>query len=383
MSSTEQPATPDLSPEELERYHRHIIMPEIGRSGQKKLRSARVLIVGAGGLGSPSAMYLAAAGVGTLGLVDDDVVDVTNLQRQVLYTSEDIGRPKVEVAAERLAKMNPFVAVRGHRVHLSSENAMEIIAQYDLVIDGTDNFPTRYLVNDACVLLEKPNVYGSIFRVEGQVSLFHHAGGPCYRCLYAIPPPPGMVPGCSEAGVLGILPGLVGCLQAAEAVKVIIGAGETLSGRLLLVDSMGTRFREMKIRKDPGCPVCGENRTISRLIDYEEFCGVRKAREGADDGEITVKELRSRLAAGEDIYILDVREQEEYDLFNINGHLIPLHLLPLKLNQLDPAREIVVHCRTGARSAVAAELLRKHGFAHVRNLRGGTEAWRREIEIKN
>lgn len=358
-------------------------MPEIGMDGQQKLKSAGVLIVGAGGLGSPLALYLAAAGVGRIGIVDFDVVDLSNLQRQILHGTPDLGRPKVESADDRIHALNPHVRVDRYREQLSSSNAMEILRPYDVIIDGTDNFPTRYLVNDACVLLKKPNVYGSIFRFEGQMSVFDATRGPCYRCLYPSPPPPGVVPSCAEGGVMGVLPGIVGTIQALETLKLITGLGSPLIGRLVLFDGLGMQFRELKLRKDPACPVCGDHPAIHELIDYEQFCGTAMNKPGepeAQPQDITPEELRSRLDGGEDVFLLDVREPNEYQYVNLGGYLIPLHELPKRLSELDPAREIVVHCKMGSRSARAAAFLRKAGFAKVRNLLGGIDAWAEHID---
>jgi sulfur-carrier protein adenylyltransferase/sulfurtransferase len=378
----------DLDRDEILRYSRHLIMPEVGLEGQRKLKAARVLIVGAGGLGSPAAMYLAAAGVGTLGLVDFDVVDPTNLQRQLLHGSEDVGRPKLESARDRLTAVNPHVQVVLHPLRLTSENAMGVIEDYDLVVDGTDNFPTRYLVNDACALLGKPNVYGSIFRFEGQVSVFDAARGPCYRCLFREPPPPGLVPSCAEGGVLGVLPGIIGSMQALEAIKLILGKGDSLLGRLLLFDALKLTWRELKLRKNPECPVCGENPTVTELIDYLEFCGVSEWDEGAggqgeDVPEITPAELVGRLERGDRVRIVDVREPHEWDITNLESRgaeLIPLGELLDRLAELDTAEEVVIHCRTGARSARAVSQLQDAGFRKVWNLRGGILAWGDEVD---
>jgi adenylyltransferase/sulfurtransferase len=380
---TGPPAT-TLSNDEILRYSRHLIMPEVGMEGQQKLKAARVLCVGAGGLGSPLALYLAAAGVGTLGLVDFDVVDLTNLQRQIIHTTNDVGRPKLDSAAEKLVAINPFIQVRKFETKLTSANALDIIRQFDIVADGTDNFPTRYLVNDACVLTGKPNVYASIFRFEGQASVFAAERGPCYRCLYPEPPPPGLVPSCAEGGVLGILPGLLGVIQATEVIKLILGSGEPLIGRLLLVDALAMRFRELRLRKNPECPVCGANPTIRELIDYQEFCGIRGESQEAPVSsgvpEIRPEELKARLDAGDDVFILDVREPHEYQICNLGGHLIPLGELPARLNELDSSREIVAHCRSGVRSAQAVTLLRQAGFAKVKNLAGGILAWSDKVD---
>jgi adenylyltransferase/sulfurtransferase len=373
-----------LSNEEIRRYSRHLIMPEVGVEGQKKLKAARVLAIGAGGLGSPLAVYLAAAGVGTIGLVDDDVVDDSNLQRQILYGVSSVGRPKLQAAAERLRDMNPHVEVVPHETRLSSQNALAIFRDYDIVADGTDNFPTRYLVNDACVLTGKPNVYASIFRFEGQASVFWAARGPCYRCLYSEPPPPGLVPSCAEGGVLGILPGLLGVIQATEVVKLILGSGDPLIGRLLLVDALSMRFRELKLRKNPECVVCGPNPTVTKLIDYEEFCGVRQedpmSREEAIPA-ITVQELKDMRDRGDDFVLVDVREPHEFAISAFSESVkIPLGTLPQNLNKLSTADEIVVHCKMGGRSARAVQFLRESGFKKVRNLVGGIDRWAQEIE---
>ena len=371
-----------LSKEEILRYSRHLIMPEVGMEGQQKLKAARVLCIGTGGLGSPLALYLAAAGVGTLGLVDFDVVDFTNLQRQIIHFTSDVGRSKLESAKEKIAAINPFVTVRTFEGRLTSQNALQIFAGFDIIVDGTDNFPTRFLVNDACVLTGKPNVYGSIFRFEGQASVFAAKEGPCYRCLYPEPPPPGMVPSCAEGGVLGILPGLVGLIQATEAIKLILGTGEPLIGRLLLVDALGMRFRELKLKKNPDCVVCGNNPTVTKLIDYDEFCGLRGQEKPVSNGvpEISVEELKRRLDAKEDVFILDVREPHEYQICNLNGHLIPLNDLPKRVNELDPGKEMVVHCRSGGRSTQAVEFLQKQGFTKAKNLTGGVLAWSDRID---
>ena len=373
-----------LSKDEILRYSRHLIMPEVGMEGQQKLKAARVLCIGAGGLGSPLALYLAAAGVGTLGIVDFDVVDYTNLQRQIIHTTADVGRKKLDSATEKLKAINPFLNVRTFETKLTSENALEIFADFDIIADGTDNFPTRYLVNDACVLTGKPNVYGSIFRFEGQASVFATKGGPCYRCLYPAPPPPGLVPSCAEGGVLGILPGLVGVIQATEAIKLILGKGEPLISRLLLIDALGMKFRELKLRKNPDCPVCGTHPTVTRLIDYNEFCGIRGEETPVTSNvpEMQVEELKRTLDAGEDIFVLDVREPHEYQICNIGGQLIPLGDLPKRVHELDSSREIVAHCRSGVRSAKAVDFLRQAGFRKVRNLAGGILAWADRVDPK-
>jgi len=373
----------ELTHDEIKRYSRHLIMPEVGMSGQKKLKKASVLCVGAGGLGSPLAFYLTAAGVGRIGIVDFDVVDFSNLQRQILHTTDDVGRPKLDSAAEKLKALNPNVNVELHDTRLTSENALQLFEKYDIIVDGTDNFPTRYLVNDACVLTGKPNVYGSIFRFEGQASIFATSEGPCYRCLYPEPPPPGLVPSCAEGGVLGILPGLVGLVQATEVIKLILEKGNSLVGRLLLFDALGMKFRELKLKKDPECPVCGENATIKALIDYEEFCGIGPEVEESPTGieEVTAKELKEELDQGQDPYILDVRNPVEYEISRIEGsHLIPLDQLLNRLNELDSARDIVAHCRTGARSAKAIEMLQEAGFRKLRNLKGGVLAWADDVD---
>jgi len=373
----------ELSNDEIARYSRHLIMPEVALDGQKKLKAAKVLTVGTGGLGSPLALYLAAAGIGTIGIVDFDVVDESNLQRQIIHGTSDVGRPKVESARDKIEDINPNVEVRVHEEALTSENALEIFADYDVIVDGTDNFPTRYLVNDACVLLGKPNVYGSIFRFEGQASVFWAEEGPCYRCLYPEPPPPGLVPSCAEGGVLGILPGAIGVVQATEAVKLILGIGEPLIGRLMLYDALGMSFREMKLRKDPGCPICGENPTVTELIDYEEFCGIPQANAVAQENgvpEITVKELKQKLDDGEPINVLDVREPHEYEVANIGVKLVPLGELPRRLAEFDQNENFAIHCKTGGRSAKAVKLLQDAGFGNVYNVKGGITAWSEEID---
>jgi adenylyltransferase/sulfurtransferase len=373
----------ELSNEEIARYSRHLIMPEVALDGQKRLKQARVLTIGAGGLGSPLALYLAAAGVGTLGIVDFDVVDESNLQRQIIHGTSDLGRPKMESAREKIEDINPNVNVEAFEEALTSENALETFEDFDVVVDGTDNFPTRYLVNDACVITGKPNVYGSIFRFEGQASVFYAEEGPCYRCLYPEPPPPGLVPSCAEGGVLGILPGAIGTIQATETVKLLLGIGEPLIGRLLLYDALSMRFREMKLRKDPDCPVCGENPTVTELIDYQEFCGIPQAQQAdqADDvPEITVRELKEKLDNGQNVSVLDVREPHEYEVANIEARLIPLGELPERLIELDRDETLAVHCKTGARSARAVQLLKEAGFQNVYNVRGGITAWSEEID---
>ena len=379
------PATADtkaaLSHAEMLRYSRHLLLPEVGVSGQRKLKAARVLTVGAGGLGSPLSLYLAAAGVGTIGIVDFDVVDLTNLQRQIVHGTSTLGRSKLDSAEERLTDLNPNVRIERHETRLTSQNALEILGEYDIVVDGTDNFPTRYLVNDACVLLGKPNVYGSIFRFEGQASLFYAAKGPCYRCLYSEPPPPGLVPSCAEGGVLGVLPGIIGSIQALETIKWIIGAGNSLLGRLVLFDALKLRFRELELRKDPACPICGTNPSIHELIDYEAFCGI--GAEPAYDGpEITAEELRQEMKAkAGDLVLIDVREPHEWDIVHIEGaRRIPLNQLPERLAELDGHAEIVTHCHHGARSMKALEILKGAGYGKVRSLAGGIDAWAERVE---
>jgi molybdopterin/thiamine biosynthesis adenylyltransferase/rhodanese-related sulfurtransferase len=372
-----------LSKEEVQRYSRHLIMPEVGMEGQLKLKRARVLMIGTGGLGAPLGLYLAAAGVGHLGLVDFDVVDSSNLQRQVTFTTADVGKPKSEAAKARLSALNPMIEIVSYETRLTSDNALELFRDYDIIVDGTDNFPTRFLVNDACVLLGKPNVYGSIFRFEGQATVFGYPGGPCYRCLYPEPPPPGLVPSCAEGGVLGVLPGIVGSIQAMETIKLILGTGEPLVGRLLLFDALAMRFRELKLKRNPDCPLCGEHRTLTKLIDYEEFCGIRGEETPAmTDGiqEITATELKARQDRGEKLFILDVREPHEYQICNLNGKLIPLGELPRRVNELDSSVEMVVHCRSGKRSADAIHFLQTAGFKKLLNLKGGVLAWADEVD---
>lgn len=371
-----------LSHEEILRYSRHLILPEVGLAGQKKLKAASVLVIGTGGLGSPLAMYLAAAGVGRLGLVDFDVVEASNLQRQVIHSTASLGRSKLASAKNYINGVNPHIQVEAYETRFTSENALEIAASYDIIIDGTDNFPTRYLVNDVCVLLNKPNVYGSIFRFEGQASVFWAEKGPCYRCLYPEPPPPGLVPSCAEGGVLGVLPGIIGTIQANEAIKLILQNGEPLIGRLLLFDALGMRFREMKLRKDPACPICGPHRTIHELIDYEEFCGLPQAAAAESKSlvpEITASELARQLPS-ENIFLLDVREPHEFEICAIpHSYLIPLQQLPGRLPEIDLLKPVVAYCRTGVRSAKATALLQQAGF-NVRNLRGGIHAWADEVD---
>ena len=375
---------PELNNDEVARYSRHLIMPEVGMDGQLKLKSASVLCIGAGGLGSPVAMYLGAAGVGRIGIVDFDVVDYSNLQRQVIHGTPDVGRPKLDSARDRLNAINPEVTVETHDVALSSENALELLANYDVIVDGTDNFPTRYLVNDACVILGKPNVYGSIFRFEGQASVFATKDGPCYRCLYPEPPPPGLVPSCAEGGVLGILPGVVGTIQATEAVKLIIGVGEPLINRFMIYDALRMKFRELKLQKDPDCPVCGETPTVTELIDYEQFCGITGAATedvSSEALDTTVEDLKTRIDGKDEVLVLDVREPQEFQICRIPGStLIPLNDLPQRLAELEGYKDMVVHCKSGVRSAKAVKLLHEAGFSDAKNLRGGILAWIDEID---
>jgi adenylyltransferase/sulfurtransferase len=369
------PPSPPFRADQYERYRRHLVLPELGAEGQQRLLAARVLLIGAGGLGCPLAQYLAAAGVGTLGIVDPDVIDASNLQRQVLYATRDVGRPKVEVARERVLAQNPDVRVEAHALQLVAGNALEILAGYDVIVDGSDNFPTRYLANDACVRLGKPNVHGSVFRFEGQASVFDARRGPCYRCLYPEPPPPGAAPSCAEGGVLGVLPGLVALIQATETIKLVTGLGEPLIGRLLQLDALEMSFQEFRLRKDPACPVCGERPTVTELIDYEGFCGIRHETPLREKSAVEVAALRAR---GEDFLLLDVREPEEHERARIDGaRLIPLGELPIRLAELATwkDRTVVVHCRSGGRSARACRLLEEQGFADVWNLTGGIDAW--------
>jgi adenylyltransferase/sulfurtransferase len=374
----------DLSKDEILRYSRHLIMPEVGMDGQLKLKNAKVLCIGAGGLGSPLLLYLAAAGVGRLGIVDFDVVDFTNLQRQVIHGTADVGRSKLESARAAIREINPNVEVVGHDARLTSENALELFRDFDVIADGTDNFPTRYLVNDACVLLGKPNVYGSIFRFEGQASIFYARQGPCYRCLYPEPPPPGLVPSCAEGGVLGVLPGIVGCLQAMETIKLIIGQGQTLIGRLLVFDALAMKFRELKLRKNPDCPVCGAHPTITGLIDYEQFCGIRGEEHTpvmTGVPEIGPREVKKMIDEKQSFVLIDVREPHEFQICRIPGStLIPLGEIPKRMHELDSASEIVVHCRSGQRSAKAVEFLMKAGFQKIHNLKGGILAWSDQVD---
>jgi len=385
VPSGEPITPPSLSKDEVLRYSRHLIMPEVGMQGQLKLKNAKVIMIGTGGLGAPLGLYLSAAGIGRIGLVDFDVVDFTNLHRQVIHGTKDVGRKKLDSAAEHMLDVNPNVQIDRYEVALDSSNALEILKPYDIVIDGTDNFPTRYLVNDACVILKKPNVYGSIFRFEGQASVFAYPGGPCYRCLYPEPPPPGLVPSCAEGGVLGILPGIIGLIQATEAVKLILGTGEPLVGRLLLYDALGMRFRELKLRRNPDCPVCGDHPTITELIDYQQFCGVPVQEPaplpGTKEGEIDPVEVHEKMERGDNFVLLDVREPHEYLICNIPfAKLIPLGDLPKRVNELDTAVEIVAHCKSGVRSAKACDFLRQAGFRKVRNMKGGITAWSDKVD---
>jgi len=374
---------PQLTNDEIKRYSRHLIMPEVGMDGQRRLKAGKVLCIGAGGLGSPAAMYLAAAGVGTIGLVDFDIVDFSNLQRQIIHGTPDVGRTKLDSAKDRLHALNPHIDIQTYETALSSENALKLFEPYDVILDGTDNFPTRYLTNDACVLLGKPNAYGSIFRFEGQASVFATKGGPCYRCLYPEPPPPGLVPSCAEGGVLGVLPGVIGVIQATEAIKLVTGIGEPLIGRFLIYDALKMRFRELKLQKDPDCPVCGTHPTVTKLIDYEQFCGIHPAapettsvNTRGNATEITSVELKQRLDKGDKLTLVDVREPNEYQINRLPGTvLIPLGDIPRRYNELDSTDEIVVHCKMGGRSAKAADFLRSVGFRRVLNLKGGILDW--------
>jgi molybdopterin/thiamine biosynthesis adenylyltransferase/rhodanese-related sulfurtransferase len=375
----------ELTNDEIRRYSRHLILPEVGLSGQKKIRAASVLCIGAGGLGSPIAMYLAAAGIGKLGILDFDVVDFSNLQRQIIHGTGDVNRPKTQSAKETIARINPHVEVVVHNTRISSENALELIRPYDIVVDGTDNFPTRYLTNDACVLLKKPNVYGSIFRFEGQASVFApHLGGPCYRCLYPEPPPPGMVPSCAEGGVLGVLPGIVGTIQATEILKLAIGRGSSLVGRLLLFNALDMKFRELKLRRDPKCPICGDHPTITELIDYEQFCGItpEPAHPAMNPDEVTVQEMKRALEDPKlGVHILDVREPDEYQIAHVEGvPLLPLSALPRRFTELDPNRQYYIHCKSGIRSLRALQFLREQGFKYIKSVKGGINAWADEID---
>jgi sulfur-carrier protein adenylyltransferase/sulfurtransferase len=378
---------PELSRDELVRFSRHIILDEVGLDGQRRLKGARVLCVGAGGLGSPAALYLAAAGIGTIGLVEFDRVDASNLQRQVLYSTDDVGRPKLEAAEARLRGLNPHVTIEPHPVTLDASNARELIAPYDVVLDGTDNFTARYLVNDACVMTRTPNAYGSIFRFEGQASVFATENGPCYRCLHPEPPPPGLVPSCAEAGVLGVLPGIIGMIQATEAIKLILGVGEPLIGRFVIYDALRMRFRELKLPRDPECAVCGEHPTITELIGYEGYCTPAAESTATASGhtknsmDITVKELKERMDRGDAPTLIDVREPHEHAICNIPGALlIPQGQLPQKLASFDPSQEIVVHCKSGGRSGRAVEMMKARGFTNARNLTGGVLAWISEVD---
>ncbi len=370
-----------LTNEEIQRFSRHLILPEVGMEGQIKLKDAKVLLVGTGGLGAPMGLYLAAAGIGTIGLVDFDVVDASNLQRQIIHGTKDIGRKKIDSAADRMLDINPNLKIVKHEVALTSENAREIVEQYDLVADGTDNFPTRYLVNDVCVLTGKPNVYGSIFRFEGQSSVFATEDGPCYRCLYPEPPPPGLVPSCAEGGVLGILPGVVGLIQATEVVKIILGIGQTLKGRLMLYDALNMKFRELKLRRNPDCP-SGKCSVIKELIDYKQFCGIVDAPpEPAVAGELEPTEVKQMIDSGEDFILVDVREPHEYQIASISkATLIPLGQLPIRLSELPKDANIVCHCKSGVRSAKAVDLLKQSGYIRVRNMKGGILAWSDKVD---
>ncbi len=374
-----------LNNDEIRRYSRHLILPEVGLAGQKKIKATSVLCIGAGGLGSPIAMYLAAAGIGKIGIVDFDTVDFSNLQRQILHTDADVGRPKAQSAKETIAGINPNCEVVIHNTRISSENAFDLIRPYDIVVDGTDNFPTRYLTNDACVLLKKPNVYGSIFRFEGQASVFApHLGGPCYRCLYPEPPPPGMVPSCAEGGVLGVLPGIVGCIQATEILKLALGKGTSMVGRLLLFNALDMKFRELKLRRDPQCPICGDNPTIKELIDYEQFCGIvpEPAEPAGNPDEVTVQEMKKALdnpALG--IKVIDVREPDEYEIAKVDGvPLLPLSQIQQRFTELDPNQQYYIHCKAGVRSLKALSFLREQGFKYLKSVKGGISAWSDEID---
>jgi adenylyltransferase/sulfurtransferase len=373
----------ELNNDEIRRYSRHLILPEVGLAGQKKIKAASVLCIGAGGLGSPIAIYLAAAGIGKIGIVDFDTVDFSNLQRQILHTDADVGRSKAESAKETIHGINPHCEVVIHNTRISSENALDLIRPYDIVVDGTDNFPTRYLTNDACVILKKPNVYGSIFRFEGQASVFApHLGGPCYRCLYPEPPPPGMVPSCAEGGVLGVLPGIIGCIQATEILKLAIGKGTSLVGRLVLFNALDMKFRELKLRRDPACPVCGDHPTIKELIDYEVFCGIEPPAQNENPDEVTVQEMKKALDDPKlGIKVIDVRESFEYEIARIEGvPLLPMSELQNRFTELDPNTQYYLLCKVGARSHSAAEFLREQGFKYVKNVKGGTNAWSDEID---
>ena len=369
----------ELTPEELSRYSRHLVMGEVGLDGQKRLKKAAVLLVGVGGLGAPAALYLVAAGVGRLGLVDDDTVDVTNLQRQVIFGTDDAGRPKTAAARERLLALNPGVEVVAHETRLSGENAMDLLRDYDVVVDGSDNFAAKYTINDACVLTGKPDVYGSVLRFEGQAAVFGASGGPCYRCLYPEPPPPGAVPSCADAGVLGVLPGIIGTIQAAEAIKLILGRGQTLAGRLLLLDALAMTFRTVEVPRNPDCAVCGETPTVTELVDYEEFCGAGGPAAAAEVPEMAPAELKAKLDAG-DVVLLDVREPYERRICDIGGDFIPMNQIPALTDRLDREAAIVVYCRVGIRSAYVVRYLLDHGFTRVWNLRGGLHAWSEDVD---
>ncbi|HAL56973.1 MAG TPA: molybdenum cofactor biosynthesis protein MoeB [Bacteroidetes bacterium] len=380
----ERPTDVDLTPGERKRYGRHLIMPEVGLGGQQKLKAARILVIGIGGLGSPVTMYLAAAGVGTIGIVDDDVIDTSNLHRQIIYSTRDAGEAKLPIAAQRIAAINPLVHIRRYETRLTSANALEILKDYDVVVDGTDNFPTRYLVNDACVLLGIPNVYGSIFRFEGRSSVFVPKQGPCYRCMCPEPPAAGMVPNCAESGVFGVLPGIIGTIQANEALKLVLGIGDLLVGRLLLFDALSMKFTEIRLRRNPACPICGDTPTIDQLIDYEEFCklGTRShPQEETLVPSLSVHQLKEKLDHGEDLFLLDVREQHEYELVNLKGYLLPVREIKTRFHELDPSKEIIVYCHVGGRSAHAVRLLQERGFRKVYNLSGGIDAWAAEIDL--
>jgi adenylyltransferase/sulfurtransferase len=372
----------ELTKEEVERYSRHMIIPEVGASGQKKIKRSKILLIGAGGLGSPLALYLSAAGVGQLGIVDFDVVDFSNLQRQVIHPTKNVGRLKIDSAKEGIERINPNVTVKTYKTRLSSENALEIFKEYDVIIDGTDNFPTRYLVNDACVFLGKPNVYGSIFRFDGQASVFDSTKGPCYRCLYPSPPPPGMVPSCAEGGVLGILPGIIGLIQAIEAIKLVLQSGDSLIGRLLLFNALEMKFRELKLKKDPNCILCGSNPTVTSLVDYNHFCGIDSSEKKGEFEmeEITVTDLKEKMDRNDSFILVDVREPHEYEICNIAGSkLIPLGSLQSRLSELDKKKEIIMHCKGGMRSAKGVAILKNSGFSNVKNLKGGILAWAEEV----
>lgn len=375
-----------LLPEEIQRYSRHLILPEVGMEGQVKLKNSSVLLVGTGGLGAPLGLYLAAAGIGKIGLVDFDVVDFSNLQRQIIHGTKDVGRKKLDSAAESMLDINPYLEIVKYDTALTSENAMDILKGYDVVADGTDNFPTRYLVNDACVLLGIPNAYGSIFRFEGQASVFGYEDGPCYRCLYPEPPPPGLVPSCAEGGVLGILPGIIGVIQATEVVKLLLGKGTTLKGRLLLYDALHMKFRELKLRRNPECPICGDHRTITKLIDYQQFCGIphespKPTAEETKMTDVSPKEVKERIDRGDNFILIDVREPNEYQICNIpTAKLIPLGDLPKRLSELDPTADYVMHCKGGTRSAKACGILREAGFKNVKNMTGGIGLWSDQVD---